>query len=175
MSKLIGILLAVVFVTIGADYAAGDTISNGTLSFSCLSCTLPTSGSFTYDNTTNEFTNFQVVWDGMTFDLSQATQTNFLAMTGVIPSALTWTAACEPSNTFPTVPCDGLLHFSIFAGTNVLGEVTRPLSPTLDTVSAAGEFSVTRVTVPEPGPISLALTAVVVMIAMRRSIVQLRN
>jgi len=56
--------------------ASADQITTGTLVFDCTACTsspgftstLPTNGSFVYDNTTNQFLSVMVTWDGLSFD-----------------------------------------------------------------------------------------------------------
>ncbi|HEY2393181.1 MAG TPA: hypothetical protein VGK22_18540 [Candidatus Angelobacter sp.] len=116
---------------------------------------MPTSGSFTYDLTTNQFASFTVIWDGITFDFS-AKQANYLAMFDP-SSSLTWTALCAPSSMHPDVPCDGVLNFSMFAGTFMLGQAVRPFSPTAGLATGGGHLTARLVTVPEPGSLGLAL------------------
>ncbi len=180
MRKSLWIILAVLVVAIGAPNALADTITSGTLAFTLAGGVgiAPTAGSFTYDNTTNQFTSFTVVWDGLTFDLSfGATQTNFLALIGAIPSPQTWTAACIPSTVHPTIPCDGLLDFGLFAGTLVLGSAVQPLVPTQNLAVGGGTFTVTQVvtTTPEPGAVSLLLMGIGLVSVMRKRIARGRQ
>src|ERR1700674_1217155 len=111
MRKSSWIIGAVLIVAIGAPHAHADTITDYAISFTGTG-TLPTSGSFAYDTTTNQFTSFTAIWDGLTFDFtSSATQTNYVALTGAIPSPLTWTALCENGMVNPSVPCDDFEMF----------------------------------------------------------------
>jgi hypothetical protein len=169
MKKSVWMIVAVVFMALVVPSARADSISSGTLSFTLDSCCVaPTSGSFTYDATTNQFLNFSVIWDGMTFDLSHATQTTYLAMSGAIPTPLFWTAACEPSTVNPTVPCDGLLDFQISAGDYVSGFAVRPLMPSADLAVGGGKFAVSNlVAVPEPGTLAFVLMGIAGMILKR--------
>jgi hypothetical protein len=43
---------------------------------------LPTSGSFTYDDSTNQFSSFQVVWEGNAFDLTASANSPFIGNSG---------------------------------------------------------------------------------------------
>jgi len=178
MRKSLWIVLAALLAVIGAPNARADTITSGTITFTLGGTGIaPTAGSFSYDNTTNKFTSLTVVWDGITFDLSfGATQTNYLALTGAIASPQTWTAACIPSTVHPTVPCDGLLNFSLFAGTLVLGSALTPLVPTQNLAVGGGTYSVTQLvtTTPEPAAAFLLLGIGLVSL-MRKRIAQGRQ
>jgi len=68
MRKSLWIVLAALSVGIGAPIAQADSTSY-TITFSG-SGVLPTSGSFTYDSTSPAFSNFLVLWDGTTIDLT---------------------------------------------------------------------------------------------------------
>jgi nucleoside-specific outer membrane channel protein Tsx len=72
MRKSFWIIPIALFVAIGAPRVSADTLTDYTIAFTRFdpSDLLPTSGSFQYDSTTNQFTSFQVVWDGFTFDLT---------------------------------------------------------------------------------------------------------
>jgi hypothetical protein len=173
MRKSVWLSLAVLLLSIGAPYAHADAITSGTLSFSLGACCVaPTAGSFAYDNTTNKFTSFTVAWDGITFDLaSGATQANYLALTGATPSLLAWTGACLPSTVHPTVPCNGLLGFGLFAGTPLFGSALTPLAPTQNLAVGGGTFRVTHlVSAPEPGTASLLLVGFALVLVMRKRI-----
>ena len=178
MRKSLWIVLTILLVAIGAPDAHADAITTGSLAFTLGSCcTAPTAGSFTYDNTTNQFTSFAIVWNGLTFDLSfGATETNYLALTGAISSPLTWTAACIPSTINPTVPCDGVLDFGLFAGTSLLGSALNPLVPTQNQAVGGGTFTDDHtVPVPEPGAAALLLMGFGLVLVMRKRIAQGRS
>src|SRR5215471_17454847 len=63
-------------LTTCACNASADTITSGSLSFTCPACSFgdiaPTSGSFVYDNTTNQFLSIDVTWDGVPLVLNGA-------------------------------------------------------------------------------------------------------
>lgn len=48
---------------------------NYTINFTTTAGTAPTAGSFTYDDSTGLFSNFQVLWDVYTFDLTSSANT----------------------------------------------------------------------------------------------------
>jgi hypothetical protein len=99
MRKSWWVILSLTFAFLGATSALADTISfTGT-------GLLPTSGSFTYDNTTTQFTSFQVVWDGITFDLlSSANSPQIIGggpaciggQTGPVATLTFLTTSCPP-------------------------------------------------------------------------------
>lgn len=57
--------------------ARADVVTNYTINFTTASGIAPTSGSFSYDSTTPLFSNFVVIWDGQTFDLSASANAPF--------------------------------------------------------------------------------------------------
>jgi len=155
---LVGLLLAFT-----AQSASADTITSGTLVFTLGGSggTDATGGSFTYDNTTNQFLSFTATWDGLTFDFSaSATPSNYQALIGAISSPMQWSAVCEPSSVNPGVPCDGELQFRIILDSSLLGTGLEPFVPTQDTATGAGSFTVTQLQTaitPEPDASSLLL------------------
>jgi hypothetical protein len=85
--------------------ARADTVTSGNLSFTCLGqgCLSPTSGSFDYDNTSNQFLNLTLTWDGLNF-LGPPVQiwptneqeTAFLELIGSSSTPLKWGAFARP-------------------------------------------------------------------------------
>jgi len=76
--------VAVLFL-LSAVAAQADSVVTGTLGFTCSGgCqpplnnlyydTAPTSGSFTYDKTTQQFLSFSIVWDGWTPEPTDASR-----------------------------------------------------------------------------------------------------
>jgi PEP-CTERM motif len=84
MRKLFWIILTLLFLAFLAPGARADSY---TIDFTLLGGNLaPTSGAFDYDPATNQFTNFTVVWDGFTFDLTSSANT--VTLTGGSPSCV---------------------------------------------------------------------------------------
>jgi len=101
MRKSLSIILAVLFVGLGAPAAFADTYTiNFTVTFG-----IPApSGAFTWDGTS--FSNFIVNWDGFSFDLTSAANAPIVTGTqcGTSSAAasfalLNGTVVCSPNNT----------------------------------------------------------------------------
>ena len=77
-STIAALLLAALF----ASNARADSITAYGINFVILldelNPTIPPSGSFLYDNTTNQFTAFSVLWDGFSFDLTSSANSPYL-------------------------------------------------------------------------------------------------
>jgi hypothetical protein len=86
----VAIFLAFSLLAGGAGTTSrADTITTYTINFTTTSGPAPTSGSFTYDSTTPRFTNFLVVWEGITFDLTSSANAPIIAGTGCTGEAST--------------------------------------------------------------------------------------
>jgi hypothetical protein len=97
-----------------------DSVVTGTLGFTCDNgCqpphgvfynTLPTSGSFTYDKTTQQFLSFGFSWDGWNWSepLSQLTSADYLAMIGKGSFVERYFVECIGGtvNPWPKTSCD---------------------------------------------------------------------
>jgi hypothetical protein len=99
--------------------ALADSITTGDLSFTCRvgGCSpggAPTSSSFTYDNSTKQFLNFTIVWDGITWGFTGLNEANYDALIGQGPNQQDWTAFCMASPVFPQFPCDDGFGFDLF-------------------------------------------------------------
>ena len=178
-------ILALVSVSLWGSAAAADNVTSGGLSFTCPSCSAvlqsgvadiaPTSGSFDYDNTTNQFLSINVTWDGIPLVLNGATivlpkptdeATAYLDLIGQ-GMQLTWEGICEGPAFLG--PCGGspAFHFSFtenrHANPNTdvgifLGWATFP--PTFDPAVGTGFVTATDlVTTTTPEPSSLLLLA----------------
>jgi hypothetical protein len=106
-----------------------DTVTSGNLSFTCDSgscgptgntfdfSTAPTAGSFVYDNTTNQFLNVTVTWDGMPLHSSLSEivggETVYLGLIGLGSAPPAWDAICT-AGTIEQGHCGGLFGFLIF-------------------------------------------------------------
>jgi hypothetical protein len=73
MRRSLWIIVPILLAAIGAPHAHADAITDGTLHFTLSTGSLaaPT-GSFVFDNTTNQFTSFLINWNGQVFDLINA-------------------------------------------------------------------------------------------------------
>jgi hypothetical protein len=65
-------VVTLLFVASAAPLARAGSIINYTITFATSTGTNPTSGSFTYNSTTPQFSNFLVTWDGITFNLTSS-------------------------------------------------------------------------------------------------------
>lgn len=166
-----------VFATIGAPTAlrAGDITYN--INFSGGSPT-PTSGTFTYDTTANDFTSFNVTFDGVNFNFlpsanGPVTQgscsplftgpeiyallTGSAGSCGGLPLAPAWDA-------FPPNPAGGTsteqLLLTFFNSSNSGGLIGGGAAIPSPLPFTSGTFTVTTAVTPtpEPGTISLMLT-----------------
>jgi hypothetical protein len=123
-------ILALVLVCLWGRAASADTITTGDLSFTCqggcvaptpitsstFASSAPTSGSFTYDNTTNQFLNFTLTWNGITWGANGLTEDNYLALIGVGPSQQRWFGFCIAGlvNRWPQFSCDDGIGFEMW-------------------------------------------------------------
>jgi hypothetical protein len=197
LRKSFWIILPVLLVAIGAPNAHA-TVTDYTISFTCTiptqGCLSPTSGSFEYDNTTNQFTSFQVVWDGFTFNLAADGFFGGLGSTPCIGTAggpqayasgltLMTTCATDPATNWTGTAQSGgpglSFRFLSFVDNNNFFEIsvvdtTTPIpSGTFD--FANGTFTTTITTAaatPEPGTAVLWLTGILLMIVMRKRLAQ---
>jgi hypothetical protein len=182
--KLAILALAGVFFWRGEVRA--DTITTGDLSFTCrggciaptpitpstFAASAPTAGSFTYDNTTNQFLNFTLTWDGITFGVDGLTETNYLALLSIGPNVQKWTGTCIAGlvNRWPQFSCDDAIDFTLFlldgnTVTDVLDLATHPgvfvISPANPTTypydAADGTITATDLVTTTPEPPLLVL------------------
>ena len=191
MRKSLWIMLAVIFVAIGAPHAQADTMTNYTISFTGTGI-LPTSGSFTYDSTTPGFSNFVVVWDGLTFDMTAGANspgiigptppaclngdsgaaTSFQLLTNCGGPDTAWNSFNGGSETqemmFITASTSSLCGLAEDCASITGGAVTNSVTPLGATI---GTFTVAEVVpTPEPSSLTLMLLAVGFVFVMRRRI-----
>ncbi len=175
-------IVPVLFLALGMPLAHADVMTTYDINFTCTSgatCILPTSGTFTYDQTTEAFTTFNVVWDGSTINFDsvanagphiQGTKLSCLgSATGGAETLLLMTSC--PFTTYEPwlAPSGGTFAFTVSTdGTDYASIRTGSLSSG-DTQSW-GNFTVTEVT-PEPATCLLMLTGIgVLLLTMRKAI-----
>jgi len=103
---------------------ADDAPVNYTIHFNATSGTAPTSGSFTYDSVTEEFSNFLVEWEGRSFDLTSAANNPHMfrapaCLAGKTGPAATFKAlrGCSAIGAWSgdlNIPLPGSLYFIIY-------------------------------------------------------------
>ncbi len=94
-TSLIGLALVSLFAQAAAPAARAGSITNYTINFTTSSGTAPTSGSFTYNSTIPQFSNFFVTWDGITFNLTGSANNPFTGSSGCSGEASTAAYAFE--------------------------------------------------------------------------------
>lgn len=96
MRKSLWIVLAALFVGIFAPIAHADTVTNYAITFTLTSGSpAPAIGTFAYDSTVPSFSNFLVLWDGVTFNLTSGA--NSPASIGPYAACLTSTSGASAS------------------------------------------------------------------------------
>jgi len=177
---IISVLL--LFALVEAPNAHADTLTSYTITFSG-SGVLPASGSFTYDSTVPAFSDFLVLWDGTTIDLTAAA--NSPAVLGpVLPTSCVYPfptpeaadtfalmdGAC-PSGTWEGFADEFGLNQIIFLGPSPCPIVDGALTDCVQfsshapgpssTASGSGSFSIAPaasvVPTPEPATVVLVL------------------
>jgi hypothetical protein len=167
-----------VFADIGPPNARADIITTYTITFTGASQALTPTGSFTYDSTVPNFTDFQVVWDGFTFDLTSPANSPLIV--GTLPVCFTASSGAAATYSLltdcfsnPNTLWRALAGFSGTTGIAVFdianfdangnsidfqANATLPNAKPL--ASASGGFTATTIVTPEPGTLLLTLTGV---------------
>jgi len=183
MQKTLWIILAALIAAIGAPNAHADTITDGAFGFTVDGIGPPStqflpSGSFVYDNSTNQFTSFTVMWHGVSFDFTTAAN-------GFTDPGAVGCAGAPAGNAFYVdlicnVNASGLGEWNAGAINNPTGladfqfEVSHGVEPPIVTVATAvtptpenvGDYSLTLVTstpvanTPEPGGFTLIVLGI---------------
>ncbi len=186
------IAIIVLFLAIGSRGASADTITTGNLSFTCqggcitptpitpstFASSAPTVGSFVYDNTTGQFLNFTLTWNGITWGVSGLTEANYLAIRGIGPNQQEWFGVCIAGlvNRYPQFSCDDGIGFEmwLFDGTTISGQLadisppggisfiseTNPTTYPYDTAQGTMTAVDLVTTTPEPGTVGLLLLGI---------------
>ncbi len=182
MRKTLWITLAALFVAIGAPNVRADSYTYRTIDFTVTGGNVPAAptGSFIYDNTTNIFTSFEVVWNNsigflladcangsgqpainLTCEGFSDSQTSFLALMwcdDATTSTCSWFAGTGPPDFFSG---DALLFMA-----NGPWEISEfHLSICCAGEGANGTFTVST---PEPGTFGLMLLGIGLVLLMRK-------
>ena len=182
-------LLSLLVLSLGlATLAKADTVTSGTLAFTCEpfcdignnSATAPTAGTFSFDNTTGTFLTFSVSWNGTTYGqpIAGFGENIFDALFGQGPLVLGWMGECEGGigvEAWPAVSCanDNLfVYFLKHKGTGVeglwlpAGSESRVGPTTFANDFADGTIFVDDpvVTTPEPSSFFLTLLGMLAMV-----------
>ena len=160
MRRALWIVLAAVIVAVAVPTAHADVITDGTINFTTISGTSPTSGFFVFDDTTDTYlTDLTVDWDGAIFDWND--------LVFLIPTSGTWCAAGGSTSEFGI--CDdrnSTFSFDTINSTSYSGTFT-------DAEMANGTYTVTETvttTTPEPGSLGLVLAGIGVLVVQRKRI-----
>jgi hypothetical protein len=180
-------VLALVMLCLWGWEASADTITTGSLSFTCVpGCTgvdasglnasiAPIAGSFIFDNTTQQFLDVTITWDGfqllMAYHSPQTTLGDalaFLDLTGASSTPLQWFGICN-GGTVEQGDCGGAFGFQLYAPNTAITLAPHD-SVTTEFLNAGGTgtVSATDVTTPEPATLSMLLLGIGVALALRK-------
>lgn len=166
-------LLAALVLLCASLVADADTITTGNLSFTCsgtncngspLPGTPPDSGSFVYDNTTNQFVSMMVSWDGLSlvlvppeFTIPPINQEAvYLGLIGE-GSPEFWIAICSQEVEAPSAGCGDDFGFEVGALVLYPAVPFPLLMPEMPNNFAAGTVVATDQVTSTPEPSTLAL------------------
>jgi hypothetical protein len=172
--RTIRILGSLMMMLGSAMCSRGDQITAGKLDFTCVDCvapvggasTAPAHGSFSFDNTTGEFLNVVLTWDGMKFDGTDV-QNPVAMYQQLTTTGLPWSAACvsfEPD-------CGTVLQVVFSTPLGFIDFLPEPNSlPRFSYDLADGTVSATHLkdpaaTVPTPEPATVVYLLVSALIA----------
>lgn len=177
MRKSLWILLAVMVVAFSATNAHADSLTDGTINFTVTSGSPTPTGSFVFDNTTNSFSSFSVLWAGLVFDLTSSANGLSGATVAGCPSAgifsylvdngcggkSGWEANGVNMNT-------GHPEFDFLNMNDNTFHLFGRVSSSLNGLVADGTFSTTTtsVTASEPSSVALMLVGVGLVLLLRK-------
>jgi hypothetical protein len=162
MRKSLWMILAVLFLAIGAPISRADSITDYTLSFTLTdgSPNAASGGAVIFNNTAGVISPFEVDWNGVTFDFSEVAISD-LSLTGL------WSGCTVPDGM--TCGVDELSNFA-FANegvTDVVQVGSNAPSASANAV-ALGTYQLIAVAAPEPGSAAFMLTGVGLVLVMRK-------
>jgi hypothetical protein len=142
--------------------AHADTLTSGTLSFTCDSgagCLLPTSGSFDYDNNMGQFLSIGWVWNGLTVFFNDFI--DYPALVDLTTSSMQWDAGSTfdfHSSDAGTIPMEVEVGVPLLPGASNSGSVsaTDITSTVVNLIISEGPpVNLTPTSTPEPGTLGL--------------------
>jgi len=172
MRKSLWIILTLLLVAISAPNALADGFSDGTITFTVSSLGPTPTGSFVLDTTTDELTSLTVNWDGAVF--------NFESVTFPVPFSFleandTWCASSVEGGALGA-QCEAnfspIFELGITTPVPLFASVPTPDVFTERFITSDGNYAVTEiaVTTPEPGPLSLTLLGIGLVLVLRKRI-----
>jgi hypothetical protein len=186
MRKSLWIVPVLLIAAIGAPNAIADTLTSYTITFTGTGI-LPTSGSFTYDSTVPNFTNFVVVWSSVPIDLTASanapaigTPLNscFTSSSGASATfSLLTNCATDPNAGWFALNTTGTPEFVFedctVPATECPNSELTDISAIIPGVyiplfSAGGYGGFTVSAVPEPGTLSLTLLGILLLVVVMR-------
>ena len=153
-------LVAILFTGLTSAIEAAPVAYN--INFSPGSGTTPTSGVFTYDAGGGGFSNFVIVWNGFTFDMTSSANSGPSNGGCGIPKTAGGafglmaggSSSCNsPLRAWDAISSGFFVGFAFYSGNTISAESARfiqtyPVSSPLQT-TATGDFTISQV--PEPG------------------------
>ena len=172
------LIFTLLCVASAAPLARADSVANYTITFTTSTGTPPASGSFTYDSTAPQFSNFFVSWDGITFNLTASANHPFTNASGCSGESSTAAYSFELlSQTVPgcpsspvydwaaeyitTSPAHTYFSFNLFTspGADQIYQNLAPPPPGSVVVGQGFAWTITPAVTSTPEPSSLFLLA----------------
>ena len=177
ISKTTGSVLCLAFALFFiVPCALADSLTVGTITFTAAQGSIPTAGSFVFDNTTNVYTSFTITWDGAVFDYVASGMLNPFHNT--LANSGTWSGNAPASG----VIIDNMLP-NLFQITVVFGQPQIPpfgplqIPPVAQTyvdqtTVADGTFAVQETTIStrEPGSVIFLLFGIAILLVIPKRI-----
>jgi hypothetical protein len=168
ISKTTGTVLCLAFALFFiVPCALADSLTVGTITFTATQGSIPTAGSFVFDNTTNVYTSFSITWDGAVFDYVASGMLNPFHNT--LANSGTWSGNAPGSG----VIIDNMLP-NLFQITTVLVGPLQipPVAQTYvnQTTVADGTFAVQETTIStrEPGSVIFLLLGIAILLVITK-------
>jgi hypothetical protein len=186
-------IISFLFAVIGAPSVHADDDTDYIINFTLSPPgTLPTAGSFVYDNTTNTFLSFTVDWDGLVFDLTSSA--NNPSIEGVGPPCISGATGPQATLALMTV-CNSATPAAYWDGVNPTPEqsssnadftfIATGSTPTTEEIeisppggipgtetgdSGLGSFD--AIATPEPGTFGLMMLGIGFVLVIRKRLAQ---